>query len=214
MKTSDKLQLDKNYYLSQQIHPVVSRLCEPIEGMDSYHIAQSLGLDPSGFKHKSSSSGGGITIAPAQLSKQQKKLESFTNELEKYTNCIPFKYTCPECKHETLWQSAFTKINDNKSSENKIVNEYQVKKEHLTQAQAIKLEESDEDIEIDGTTIASNKKQQYVSNFKCILDSCSNPNCKVKPMSKLNFIKNNLTLQLNKYIRQYYQVDQFYSKNL
>jgi hypothetical protein len=178
--------------------------------MDAYHIAQSLGLDPSGFKHKSSSSSGGngISIAPAQLSKQQKKLESFMNELEKYTNCIPFKYTCPECKHDSLWQSAFTKISDNKSVDNKMVSEYQVKKEPLTQAQAIKLEESDEDIEIDGASInVSNKKQQYVSNFKCILDSCSNPNCKVKPLTKINYIKNNLTLQLNKYIRQYYQVD-------
>lgn len=34
---------DKNYYLSSQIHPVVSRLCDPIEGTDSSFIASCLG---------------------------------------------------------------------------------------------------------------------------------------------------------------------------
>lgn len=35
---------DVSYYLAQQIHPVVSRLCEPIEGTDAAVIAQFLGL--------------------------------------------------------------------------------------------------------------------------------------------------------------------------
>ncbi|EFJ15342.1 hypothetical protein SELMODRAFT_234261 [Selaginella moellendorffii] len=39
--------IDVDYYLSQQIHPVVSRLCTPIEGTDPSHIADCLGLDPS-----------------------------------------------------------------------------------------------------------------------------------------------------------------------
>ncbi|KAG8221963.1 hypothetical protein J437_LFUL007804 [Ladona fulva] len=37
------LKVDVHYYLAQQIHPVVSRLCEPIEGMDANRIAVSLG---------------------------------------------------------------------------------------------------------------------------------------------------------------------------
>jgi len=109
---SDTLKLDYKYYLTQQIHPVVTRLCEPIDGIDSFYVAQSLGLDPTGFKHKSNgsgnSSGGNVTLAVPQ-SKQQKKLESYMNEIEKYTNCVPFKYMCPECKTETNWQSPFIK---------------------------------------------------------------------------------------------------------
>ena len=31
--------LDLHYYLTQQVHPVVSRLCQPIEGTDAAHIA-------------------------------------------------------------------------------------------------------------------------------------------------------------------------------
>ncbi|XP_060516543.1 DNA polymerase alpha catalytic subunit isoform X2 [Cylas formicarius] len=50
LKTSETLKVDVNYYLSQQIHPVVTRICEPIDGTDSYEIAQCLGLDLASFK--------------------------------------------------------------------------------------------------------------------------------------------------------------------
>lgn len=39
----DNLKIDAKYYLSQQIHPVISRLCEPIEGIDAVQIAETLG---------------------------------------------------------------------------------------------------------------------------------------------------------------------------
>ena len=44
------LAVDTHYYLAQQLHPVVSRLCEPLEGTDSARIAQSLGLDPEQYR--------------------------------------------------------------------------------------------------------------------------------------------------------------------
>lgn len=34
---------DTHYYLAQQIHPVVSRLCDPIEGTDAARLAECLG---------------------------------------------------------------------------------------------------------------------------------------------------------------------------
>jgi hypothetical protein len=34
---------DSKYYLALQVHPVVSRLCDPIDGTDSAHIASCLG---------------------------------------------------------------------------------------------------------------------------------------------------------------------------
>ena len=33
-----------------QVHPVVSRLCDPIEGTDSARLADCLGLDPMRFR--------------------------------------------------------------------------------------------------------------------------------------------------------------------
>ena len=35
--------LDVKYYLANQVHPVVARLCDPIDGTDAAHIAQCLG---------------------------------------------------------------------------------------------------------------------------------------------------------------------------
>ena len=40
---SDTLRVDVNYYLAHQVHPVVARLCDPIDGTDSAHIAECLG---------------------------------------------------------------------------------------------------------------------------------------------------------------------------
>ena len=190
-RSSEKLKLDTKYYLTQQIHPVVTRLCEPIEGIDAYHIAQSLGLDPAGFKHKNSASNSGSSIAIPQLSKQQKKIENYMNELEKYSNCMPFIFICPECKTECNWTSPFSKSNES------------VKQEPIE----VKMEADDEDdLKLEGTSIIiSDSKNNSRSKIKCILESCSNPVCSFKPLSKLSYIKNLITMQLGKFIRQYYQ---------
>ena len=37
--------LDNHYYLANQVHPVVSRLCDPVEETDSAFIASCLGKD-------------------------------------------------------------------------------------------------------------------------------------------------------------------------
>ena len=42
--------------------------------------------------------------------------------------------------------------------------------------------------------------------LKCILETCSNTSCTVKPITYLPYIKNCLTRQINQFIRQYYQV--------
>lgn len=55
---STSLKIDKQYYLSSQIHPVVSRLCDPIEGTDATFIAESLGLDPTQYKSAANHHGG------------------------------------------------------------------------------------------------------------------------------------------------------------
>ena len=45
-----RLRIDIQYYIAQQIFPVVSRLVAPIEGTDMGRIAESLGLDPSRYR--------------------------------------------------------------------------------------------------------------------------------------------------------------------
>lgn len=45
---------DYKYYLAHQVHPVVSRLCAPMEGTSAGQIADCLGLDPSKFHAQTS----------------------------------------------------------------------------------------------------------------------------------------------------------------
>jgi DNA polymerase alpha subunit A len=211
LKGGETLKLDTKYYLGQQVHPVVTRLCEPIDGIDSYQVAQALGLDPSGFKHKSAGGGANaVNIAPPQLTKQQKRLESFVNELEKYSNCVPFKYICPGCKTESVWQSPFVKQTGKVKPEPTAV---------TPSSSDTKMDEDDEHFDFDESSLvhisAAGKPKTTGSagattsaasgSFKCILDACSNPSCKIKPCTRLAYIKNSLTLQMNKFIRQYYQ---------
>lgn len=44
------LKIDIHYYLAQQLHPVISRLCDPLDDTDSARIAQCLGLDPEQYR--------------------------------------------------------------------------------------------------------------------------------------------------------------------
>nr|XP_060626106.1 DNA polymerase alpha catalytic subunit [Anolis sagrei ordinatus] len=100
LKKQENLAIDTQYYLSQQVHPVVARICEPIDGIDSVLIAAWLGLDPSQFKvyhhyHKDEENDD-LLGGPVQL----------TDE-EKYKDCERFKFACPKCGTENLYSSVF-----------------------------------------------------------------------------------------------------------
>ncbi|XP_028655248.1 DNA polymerase alpha catalytic subunit isoform X1 [Erpetoichthys calabaricus] len=96
----ENVRIDNQYYLSQQIHPVVSRICEPIEGIDSVLIATWLGLDPSQFRshqqYQRDEENEALLGVPAQL----------TDE-EKYRDCERFKFICSQCKTENIYDNVF-----------------------------------------------------------------------------------------------------------
>uniref|UniRef100_W5KK76 DNA polymerase n=1 Tax=Astyanax mexicanus TaxID=7994 RepID=W5KK76_ASTMX len=94
------LSLDNQYYLSQQVHPVVGRICEPIEGIDGVLIATWLGLDPGQFRaqqrQQREEESDGLLGVPAQL----------TDE-ERYRDCERFSFFCPDCGTENIYDSVF-----------------------------------------------------------------------------------------------------------
>lgn len=94
------LSLDTQYYLSQQVHPVVGRICEPIEGIDAVLIATWLGLDPSHFRahqqQQREDEEDNFLGAPAQL----------TDE-ERYRDCEKFTFSCPDCSTENIYDNVF-----------------------------------------------------------------------------------------------------------
>ncbi|KAM6143676.1 DNA polymerase alpha catalytic subunit isoform 1-T1 [Erethizon dorsatum] len=99
LQKQDNLTIDTHYYLAQQIHPVVARICEPVDGIDAALIATWLGLDPAQFRvhhyHKDEENDA-LLGGPAQL----------TDE-EKYRDCEKFKCPCPACGTENIYDHVF-----------------------------------------------------------------------------------------------------------
>ncbi|KAG8363868.1 hypothetical protein BUALT_Bualt19G0067300 [Buddleja alternifolia] len=80
--------IDSDYYLAQQIHPVISRLCASIQGTSPARLADCLGLDSSKFQNKSSDS---ISNDPSS------SLLFTVDDEESYRGCEPFVLSCPSC---------------------------------------------------------------------------------------------------------------------
>ncbi|CAB4056412.1 POLA1 [Lepeophtheirus salmonis] len=78
---NSNLKVDTKYYLSQQLHPVLSRICDPLDGTDSSRIAQCLGLDPDQFKK----------IIRSTESNEERELIS---EVDKFRPCNKLKIKC------------------------------------------------------------------------------------------------------------------------
>ncbi|KAI4327437.1 hypothetical protein L6164_019898 [Bauhinia variegata] len=83
-----KWMIDINYYLSQQIHPVVSRLCASIQGTSPERLADCLRLDSSKFQHKSSEAFNGDPSSSLLFA---------ADDEERYRGCEPLVLSCPSC---------------------------------------------------------------------------------------------------------------------
>ncbi|KAF8406300.1 hypothetical protein HHK36_008385 [Tetracentron sinense] len=80
--------IDIDYYLSQQIHPVVSRLCASIQGTSPARLADCLGLDSSKFQSKASEAiNDNLSIS----------LFSNLDDEKRYHGCEPLMLSCPSC---------------------------------------------------------------------------------------------------------------------
>ncbi|XP_033139889.1 DNA polymerase alpha catalytic subunit-like [Brassica rapa] len=87
VKSDDsRLLVDIDYYLAQQIHPVVSRLCAEIQGTSPERLAECLGLDPSKYRSNDATSSDPST-----------SLLFATSHEERYKSCEPLTLTCPSC---------------------------------------------------------------------------------------------------------------------
>jgi len=89
LKAEGMLQIDTAWYLAQQLHPPIWRLCEPIDGLDSAQVAEALGLDGKKFQTYSAADGGRDDFA---------HLGGASNELSKFTECKPLNVRCAQCK--------------------------------------------------------------------------------------------------------------------
>ncbi|KFB40762.1 AGAP001929-PA-like protein [Anopheles sinensis] len=99
----DKLTVDVEYYLAQQIHPVVFRICEPLEGTDACRLAICLGLDPKKYRTMVSGGGGG-----GDHQDHGEHGESLIKTAtERYRLCHRFEFTCVGCRMKNPVASGF-----------------------------------------------------------------------------------------------------------
>ncbi|XP_071838856.1 DNA polymerase alpha catalytic subunit-like [Apostichopus japonicus] len=97
----DNMAVDFKYYLAQQVHPVISRLCDPIEGTDTAQIAECLGLDPTGYRHA--------------LNRQEDENDALLggaailDDEERFKDAERFKFICTNqaCKKENIIDCVF-----------------------------------------------------------------------------------------------------------
>ncbi|KAJ3677896.1 hypothetical protein LUZ60_001699 [Juncus effusus] len=80
--------IDIDYYLSQQIHPVVTRLCASIQGTSPARLAECLGLDSSRFHSR---------VSEPTNQDSSSVLLSIMDEEERYKGCEQLMLTCPSC---------------------------------------------------------------------------------------------------------------------
>ncbi|CAB97239.2 DNA polymerase [Caenorhabditis elegans] len=103
MAENSALKIDLLYYLAQQIHPVVSRLVEPIEETDAVRIAENLGLDSTNYRR----------AAAAQAS-QRAAEEDCAWHQENYDLCEGIHVICPldGCGHSNVIRETFDCVTD------------------------------------------------------------------------------------------------------
>ncbi|KAK0171567.1 hypothetical protein PV328_005008 [Microctonus aethiopoides] len=90
-KKRDDLKIDCNYYLLNQIFPVIYRICEPIETITDMFLAESLDLKDI-YKPRA------ITLIDTNKIQQTSKTSKSMAEKDNYKNCMPFTFECSMCK--------------------------------------------------------------------------------------------------------------------
>lgn len=88
----DHLVVDKVWYLAQQVHPCVARLCEHLAGTDAGRLATCLGLDSS--KYQTQSNNNSYTVGGED---ETIRLTAFLSDDERFRNVDRLQLQCPAC---------------------------------------------------------------------------------------------------------------------
>ena len=98
----DRLEVDIEWYLAQQILPPVSRLVDPIEGISTPSIAEILGLDTQKYRRLLRRGGSmfGDDDDDALMATQ-------IDDKERFRNCERIRAICPVCSSENVFGGVF-----------------------------------------------------------------------------------------------------------
>ncbi|KAI8373058.1 DNA polymerase family B-domain-containing protein [Radiomyces spectabilis] len=94
-------QLDIEWYLNQQVHPPVARLCSPIEGTDVARIAECLGLDGSKYHV--------IQASSFEENEDFATLDSQISDEERFKNAEKLVVKCNHCQGQSIFDGIVRK---------------------------------------------------------------------------------------------------------
>ncbi|KAH7045436.1 DNA polymerase family B-domain-containing protein [Linnemannia elongata] len=89
MAPGSGLTIDYEYYLNQQVHPPLDRLCGPIEGTDASRLADCLGLDTSKFRS---------VVRSDTQDQEMQTLGSQLSDAERYKDAESLELCCRACR--------------------------------------------------------------------------------------------------------------------
>ncbi|CEP11993.1 hypothetical protein [Parasitella parasitica] len=104
----DNMQLDIEWYLHQQVHPPLTRLCSPIDGTDPARLAGCLGLDTKRF-HFTSHHNTGNDDDPEFVT-----LDSQISDAERFRYSERLQLKCNYCGEENLYEGVVRTLEDGK----------------------------------------------------------------------------------------------------
>lgn len=105
MKLNAELKLDHDYYLCQQIHPVMTRICDKLPITNAYVLAEMLGIEKSGLLH----------IKKEESNDTSSKREQLLSKGDsRFNSCQPLKILCPNCNLENEISTRLKKNKDKK----------------------------------------------------------------------------------------------------
>jgi DNA polymerase alpha subunit A len=96
IRSKGELTIDNEWYLSNQILPPISRLCEPIEGTSSAQLSQQLGLDAS--KYATTKSSGNDWMEEGWSFTPKCNMEDH----ERFKDCKKLTIVCSSCNAESI----------------------------------------------------------------------------------------------------------------
>jgi len=96
IRSKEVLKVDIDWYLTQQIHPPISRLIDPIEGTSSAAVAEHMGLDAARFRQQTGGGGDGDDDEMTDyLSRRLDDAERFKNAATLDVHCRACASTLP-----------------------------------------------------------------------------------------------------------------------
>lgn len=101
----DELKLDFEYYLCQQIHPIMTRICDKLPMTNAYVLAEMLGIEKSNM----------LNIKNINESDNSKRDQLASKGEARFNTCKPFVVNCPNCNLPSEISSRTRKSADKKT---------------------------------------------------------------------------------------------------